>query len=320
MKTSAIRKLRNKLAADQPVYGLWITLESPSIAEMAVALGLDWIVIDAEHGHLGLEGDHRAYSRRRAQRHGGAGARGGVEHWADQAGAGHRRRRRRRPLGGIGGAVAAGGRLCPLSAGGRARHRGRTGDLLGPVLRRTCRGGQRTRARRADHRIGQRRPQHPLDAQRGRRGNLSSSARPTIPLRPVTAASGKARAWRRKSSRSKTRSAPPANTAAWLPRATRIWRSGASKDSACLGLGLDGGLLLRSLHGALAAVGRDRRIVASFQPESEPPPAVPLDRPPESMRPDRGEVITAVGQGPKMRSAAAWSSSAWWASSTGRET
>jgi 2-keto-3-deoxy-L-rhamnonate aldolase RhmA/quercetin dioxygenase-like cupin family protein len=52
MKVSAIQKLRRKLAADQPVYGLWVTLESASITEMAVALGLDWVVIDAEHGHL----------------------------------------------------------------------------------------------------------------------------------------------------------------------------------------------------------------------------------------------------------------------------
>src|SRR5438132_8289218 len=52
MKIAAIKALREKLAADLPVYGLWITLESASIAEMAVALGLDWIVIDAEHGHL----------------------------------------------------------------------------------------------------------------------------------------------------------------------------------------------------------------------------------------------------------------------------
>src|SRR4026207_654816 len=52
MKKPAIRKLRQKLAADEPVYGLWVTLESPSITEMAVALGLDWVVIDAEHGHL----------------------------------------------------------------------------------------------------------------------------------------------------------------------------------------------------------------------------------------------------------------------------
>ncbi len=52
MKITALRKLRAQLAADHPVYGLWITLESASITEMAVALGLDWIVIDAEHGHL----------------------------------------------------------------------------------------------------------------------------------------------------------------------------------------------------------------------------------------------------------------------------
>src|SRR5260370_25921957 len=52
MKVSAIRKLRRKLAADEPVYGLWVTLESASITEMAVALGLDWVVVDAEHGHL----------------------------------------------------------------------------------------------------------------------------------------------------------------------------------------------------------------------------------------------------------------------------
>src|SRR6476659_4235508 len=52
MKNSAIRKLREKLAANQPVYGLWVTLESATITEMAVALGLDWVVIDAEHGHL----------------------------------------------------------------------------------------------------------------------------------------------------------------------------------------------------------------------------------------------------------------------------
>jgi len=52
MKSSAIRKLRRKLAADEPVYGLWVTLESASITEMGVALGLDWVVVDAEHGHL----------------------------------------------------------------------------------------------------------------------------------------------------------------------------------------------------------------------------------------------------------------------------
>lgn len=52
MKPDAIRKLRRNLDADQPVFGLWVTLEAPTITEMAVGLGLDWVVIDAEHGHL----------------------------------------------------------------------------------------------------------------------------------------------------------------------------------------------------------------------------------------------------------------------------
>lgn len=52
MKSRAIQSLRQKLAAGKAVYGLWVTLESASITEMGVALGLDWIVIDAEHGHL----------------------------------------------------------------------------------------------------------------------------------------------------------------------------------------------------------------------------------------------------------------------------
>ena len=52
MKTAALTKLRQKLANDVPVFGLWVTLESPSVTEIAVGLGLDWVVIDAEHGHL----------------------------------------------------------------------------------------------------------------------------------------------------------------------------------------------------------------------------------------------------------------------------
>jgi 2-keto-3-deoxy-L-rhamnonate aldolase RhmA len=52
MKPAACRTLRASLAADRPVFGLWITLDSPAITEMAVALGMDFVVIDAEHGHL----------------------------------------------------------------------------------------------------------------------------------------------------------------------------------------------------------------------------------------------------------------------------
>lgn len=52
MKTRALAKFREKLARGESVCGLWVTLESATLTEMAVALGLDWVVVDAEHGHL----------------------------------------------------------------------------------------------------------------------------------------------------------------------------------------------------------------------------------------------------------------------------
>lgn len=44
-------RLKEKLARGTTV-GLWVTLESPTISEIAVELGFDWVVIDTEHGHL----------------------------------------------------------------------------------------------------------------------------------------------------------------------------------------------------------------------------------------------------------------------------
>src|SRR5262249_17667174 len=52
MKNAACQAFRRTLAANPPAFGLWVSLESPAITEMAVGLGLDWVVIDAEHGHL----------------------------------------------------------------------------------------------------------------------------------------------------------------------------------------------------------------------------------------------------------------------------
>jgi 2-keto-3-deoxy-L-rhamnonate aldolase RhmA len=53
MSTNEIRNpLRRRLHANQTTYGLWVTVESPTITEIAVALGLDWVCIDMEHGHL----------------------------------------------------------------------------------------------------------------------------------------------------------------------------------------------------------------------------------------------------------------------------
>ncbi len=52
MKIKALKRFREKLARNEPVFGLWATLESASVTEMAVSLGMDWVVVDAEHGHL----------------------------------------------------------------------------------------------------------------------------------------------------------------------------------------------------------------------------------------------------------------------------
>ena len=52
MKKTAVLNLKNKLSNHESIYGLWVTLESGSITEMAVALGLDFVVVDVEHGHL----------------------------------------------------------------------------------------------------------------------------------------------------------------------------------------------------------------------------------------------------------------------------
>jgi 2-keto-3-deoxy-L-rhamnonate aldolase RhmA len=48
-------RLKRKLRQGKTTLGLWVTLEAPSITEIATDLGLDWIVIDAEHGHLDLK-------------------------------------------------------------------------------------------------------------------------------------------------------------------------------------------------------------------------------------------------------------------------
>jgi 2-keto-3-deoxy-L-rhamnonate aldolase RhmA len=52
MKTPALDRFRRKLVAGEPVYGLWVTLEAAAVTDIAAGLGLDWVVIDAEHGHL----------------------------------------------------------------------------------------------------------------------------------------------------------------------------------------------------------------------------------------------------------------------------
>ena len=47
-----VNPLRSKLRAGQQTYGVWVTLESATVTELAADVGLDWICIDMEHGSL----------------------------------------------------------------------------------------------------------------------------------------------------------------------------------------------------------------------------------------------------------------------------
>ena len=43
-------RLKRKIAADEAVYGFWLGLGDPALAEMASAAGYDFVIIDNEHG------------------------------------------------------------------------------------------------------------------------------------------------------------------------------------------------------------------------------------------------------------------------------
>lgn len=45
--------LRRKLKSGGPTTGLWATLESATVTEVAAELGVDWVCVDMEHGSLG---------------------------------------------------------------------------------------------------------------------------------------------------------------------------------------------------------------------------------------------------------------------------
>ncbi len=50
--TTIRNPLRRKFEAKETAYGLWVTLESATVSEIAAEMGLDWICIDMEHGSL----------------------------------------------------------------------------------------------------------------------------------------------------------------------------------------------------------------------------------------------------------------------------
>ena len=200
MKTAACQRLRRMFAADQPAFGLWVTLESPAITEMAVALGLDWVVIDAEHGHLDWKEIAEHIRADGAERDGRAGADRGAERRRDQARPRHRRGRRRDPVGGDRASNCEQAvRFARYPLGGRSRHRRGARDRLGPGARRTRGRGERARLRRADHRDGEGRGQSPGDVRGAGRRPVLVRPGGLTPRRPGIAGSGKGRASRRRS-------------------------------------------------------------------------------------------------------------------------
>jgi 2-dehydro-3-deoxyglucarate aldolase/4-hydroxy-2-oxoheptanedioate aldolase len=295
MKAAALRKLRQKLAANAPVYGLWVTLEAASITEMAVALGLDWVVIDAEHGHLDWKEilEHvRATVRsdtvalvRVAELNIGLikraldiGADGVLVPWVESV-----------------------EQLRQAVAFAHYPPEGRRG--IG-AERATC--------------WGQCFPQHVAEADenvlvipivesvRGGRGIEPLCQVPGVEvffLGPAdySATAGYPGQWE-----------GPGVADQLLAIKDTVRRHGkhcgvvaTSNDNlierrqqgfTVLALGLDGGLLLRSLHTALERVGQDRPLAPSAMPvplpESVPAPA--LDAPPAALKPDRREVMNFV--------------------------
>ncbi len=299
MKTPAIQQLRKKLTANQPTFGMWVTLESASVTEMAVALGLDWVVIDAEHGHLGWQEivEHIRASVRSetvalvrlaecniglVKRALDIGADGIVIPWIETA---DQLRRalsfaKYPPAGvrGIGAERATGWGQC------FAEHVQEANDnvLVIPVIE-SVRGGQN---------IDEMLKVDGVDVFFIGPADYSSSAgfpgqwqgpgvtEQLLTIKDQVCAAGK------------QCGVMATNDANLLQRRDQGFRM--------LGLGADAGFLIRSLRSVLATVGRDRKISPRLTPTRVTLPPLPLDRPPESFRPDRPEVMNDVGSGNKI--------------------
>ena len=48
-------RMKSKLAAGEPAFGLSVMIPSPQVVESAAGLGFDWVLIDCEHGTIGVE-------------------------------------------------------------------------------------------------------------------------------------------------------------------------------------------------------------------------------------------------------------------------
>jgi 2-keto-3-deoxy-L-rhamnonate aldolase RhmA/quercetin dioxygenase-like cupin family protein len=299
MNASAIRQLRAKLARDECVYGLWVTLESPSITEIAVASGLDWVVIDAEHGHLdwaNIIAHLRATVRsntvaivRLAELNQGL-----IKRALD---------------------IGADGVMIPWMETAEQLREAVALAHYPPAGRRGI-GAERATC------WGQCFPEHVAEADEnvlvlpiiesvtGGRNIDSLLDVPGVDIfqfgpADYSSTAGYPGQWE-----------GPGVAEAILAARAKIAARGkfsgvmaTDNDNLAmrknqgfrfLGIGMDGALLIRSLRASLASVSRDQKMTPGFVLENRAEAkAAPLARPPESMRPDRPEVMTALGSGPK---------------------
>jgi 2-keto-3-deoxy-L-rhamnonate aldolase RhmA/quercetin dioxygenase-like cupin family protein len=299
MKASAIQKLKRKLAAGQPVFGMWVTLESPSITEMAVAIGLDWIVIDAEHGHLDwkeilehvratVRSDTVALVRLAelsaalVKRALDCGADGVLIPWVETADqlrqavafahyppAGVR---------GIGGERATAWGQCLVEHVQEANEN----VLVVPMI-------------------------ESVRAGRNIRELIDVDGVDLFYLGPAdySSSAGFAGQWQGPGVaeqlleiKDQIRAAGKHCGVIATSDANLLERRAQGFQMLCVGS--DAGFLLRGLHNALAAVGRDRKLTTFLAPGPQTESPAPLDRPPAHFRPDRLEVITEPECAPKI--------------------
>jgi len=296
MKTKALRKFRDKLARDESVHGLWVTLESASVTEMAVALGLDWVVIDAEHGHLdwkeinehvraGLRSDTVVLVRLSerstslTKRVLDIGADGVVIPWVESAEqleeavsdcryppAGRR---------GIGGERATVWGQC------FAEHTAEANEqvLVVPMIESVAalpHVSEMCQVEGVDvFFIGP----ADLSSSAGYRGQWEGPgvAEQILQVKETVNSAGK--------------------HCGLITTSIDDLKQRSEQGFRLLGLGADTGLLIRSLHQSLQAVNCDRLPSTSLDPADGQVVRLPLARPPEQMRSDRQEVITRTSEG-----------------------
>lgn len=296
MKTRALQTLRRRLAAGHSATGLWVTLDSASVTEMAVALGLDWVVIDAEHGQLDwsqilehlratVRSDTVALVRiaerdtvlaKRALDLGADGVVVPMIETAEQL-AEALADCRYPPEGRRG----VGGERATVWGQALAEHAAEANDhvLVIPLIesvRAVAEVPRMARVPGADvFFFG------PADfsATAGHRGQWEGPgvAEQILSLKDALRAAGK--------------------TCGVMVRSPEDLDLRRGQGFQMLGLGSDAGLLFRGTREMLRAAGRDRQPAASLDPLDAAVVRPVLAAPPEHMRPDRREVVTRCGAG-----------------------